>query len=79
MNGRWGQNYLYPSSGVGVGESKELTVLEKILIAVQADGSLRGMCPKSVKTWRTCDLHLKKKRKICFQNYLESTAAQNGT
>jgi len=60
-----GNNYSYPTSGKGVGASGSLSVLERILIAAQADGCLRGNCPSAEgRDWRRCDLDLTKDRKI---------------
>jgi ribonucleotide reductase beta subunit family protein with ferritin-like domain len=64
MEGKWGRNYLYPIAGIGDGKQDTLSAYEKLLIAVQADGTLRGLCPQSNKTWKTCDINLKKERKI---------------
>lgn len=59
-----GRNYKYPVCGKGVG-SNELSSLERVLIAVQADGCLRGLCPSGKdKMWRSVDMKLTKERKI---------------
>jgi len=62
--GKWGRNYLYPVSGYGSGNGATLTKYDRLLIAIQADGSLRGNCPSSNPEWRTCDFVLHKERKI---------------
>jgi ribonucleotide reductase beta subunit family protein with ferritin-like domain/intein/homing endonuclease len=64
--GKWIGNYLSPVSGKGIGSKKELFPLEKLLIAIQADGSLRGLCPQSKDTWKTVDFKLKKANKIKY-------------
>lgn len=64
MDGKWGRNYLYPSTGLGTGSQNSLTDEERLLIAIQADGCLRGNCPQSDPNWRTCDVNLHKSRKI---------------
>ncbi len=64
MEGKWGRNYLYPSTGLGIGKEHQLTDEERLLIAIQADGCLRGNCPQSNPEWRTCDVTLHKPRKI---------------
>ena len=48
------KNYSYPSSGMSTGELKKLTLLEKLLIAIQADGCVFAECPslKGTKTTR---------------------------
>lgn len=40
--GKWGRNYLYPNSGLKTSGEKKLSDLDRLLIAIQADGSLRG-------------------------------------
>lgn len=63
--GKWGRNYLYPKGGKLKNESYDLDLnYYKLLIAIQADGCLRGLCPKSDPTWRTCDVQINKPRKI---------------
>ena len=64
MEGKWGRNFLYPNAGFSSGESSSLSSLERLLIAIQADATLRGLCPKSKLSWKTCDFSLKKERKI---------------
>lgn len=44
-SGKWGGNFLYPMSGEGVGTNKEFTALDRLLIAIQADGTLFGTTP----------------------------------
>lgn len=58
-----GKNYTYPASGISTAEHLELTALDRILVAVQADGCLRGNCP-SAGEWYTVDFTLHKERKI---------------
>lgn len=64
FEGKWGSNFLYPNAGFSVGSSKILTSFERLLIALQADSCLRGLCPKSKASWKTVDFRLKKERKI---------------
>ena len=60
-----GRNYLLPISGYGCGSSLELSVEEQLLIAIAADGTLRGLCPSAEdRNWRTIDVNLTKQRKI---------------
>lgn len=60
-----GRNYLLPISGYGCGSSPELSVEEQLLIAIAADGCLRGLCPSAEgRDWRTVDFNLTKQRKI---------------
>lgn len=66
FEGGWGRNFNYPSSGLSLFCDDGLSDYEKLLIAIQADGCLRGMCPKSKTTHRTCDIHLVKERKILY-------------
>lgn len=58
-----GRNYLYPASGKSNYQHAPLTTMERILIATQADGCLRGECP-SAGEWRTVDFTFHKQRKI---------------
>lgn len=58
-----GRNYLYPASGVSTAEHQELTAMDRILVAIQADGCLRGLCP-SAGEWRTVDFTFHKDRKV---------------
>lgn len=62
--GLWGRNYLYPSTGYGVGCSNEVTTLERLLIAIQADGCVRSHCPSHGVIKKTIDISVKKQRKI---------------
>lgn len=50
--GKWGRNFSYPMSGIGVGESKLFTDLDRLFIAIQADGSLYGTTPSGKETKR---------------------------
>lgn len=43
-----GGNFLYPSAGKAIGELDEPTPLDRLLIAVQADGNLRGLAPSEI-------------------------------
>jgi len=63
--GKWGGNYLYPKGGSLKNTSYDIDMnYYKLLIAIQADGCLQGLCPKSEPTWRTCDIKVTKLRKI---------------
>lgn len=66
--GKWGRNYLYPVNAI-TASNNSLTTLERLLIAIQADGTIRSMCP----SYRfgglrpndyTIDIGLTKQRKI---------------
>ena len=59
----WGKNYTYPASGLAIGTDSDLSSMDRLLIAAQADGCFRGMCP-SAGDWHTVDFTLHKKRKI---------------
>lgn len=76
--GKWGRNYLYPRAGFVENESRvseeELDKL-RLLIAIAADGCLRGLTPQGNIEHRTCDIHLYKKRKI---ERLQSLLIKNG-
>jgi len=66
--GKWGRNYLYPVNAINT-SSNNLTTLERLLIAIQADGTIRSMCPSyKLDTARqndyTIDIDLTKQRKI---------------
>lgn len=63
-DGVWGNNYSSPVAGRVKKRVAPLTPMERILIALQADGCMRGMCPKSSVTHRTCDLHLTKQSEL---------------
>lgn len=58
-----GRNYTYPASADTVVPHEDLSSFERLLIAIQADGCLRGNCP-SAGEWRTVDFRLRKPRKI---------------
>ena len=58
-----GGNYLYPASGRSSIADRDISLLTKILIAIQADGSLRATTP-GAGNWRTVDFTLHKERKI---------------
>ncbi len=63
-DGKWGCNYRYPIAGQGVGdESVKFSDLDRLLIAIQADGSLFG-CTPTGKGRRDVCFNLKKERKI---------------
>lgn len=62
--GKWGRNFSYPSSGfINKNESTHLTNEERLLIALQADGSLFGTTPSGVGR-RDFSFNLGKQRKI---------------
>ena len=58
-----GRNYTYPASGGTYYGKQDVSTLDSLLVAIQADGCLRGMCP-SAGEWRTVDFILHKTRKI---------------
>lgn len=59
-----GRNYLYPVAGFVDGD-ESISTLERLLIAAQADGSFRGLCPSEKhRGYKTCSFTLSKKRKI---------------
>ena len=60
--GKWGLNYLYPSAGRPA-VAGELDAFTKLIIAIQADGCLRGLCPQSKESHFTVDFTLHKDRK----------------
>lgn len=63
-DGVWGRNYLVPSAGYKSGD-KEFTTLDKLLIAIQADGSLFGTTPTGRESQRLdFSFSLSKERKI---------------
>lgn len=51
-SGKWGRNFSYPMSGEGVGRKREFTALDRLLVAIQADGSLYGTTPSGKETER---------------------------
>jgi len=56
-------NYYYPCAGTVEGDL-DLRISELLLlVAIQADGCLRGLCPKSKDTHGTVDIHIAKTRK----------------
>lgn len=62
--GIWGDNFLYPCSGyINEGNSRKLTNYERLLIALQADGSMFGTCPTG-KGRRDWVFSIKKERKV---------------
>ena len=62
--GVWGRNYLTPSAGYKSGD-KEFTTLDRLLIAIQADGSLFGTTPTGKESQRLdFSFSLSKERKI---------------
>ena len=58
-----GGNFLYPCTGFGA-ESGKLSLKERLLIAIQADGSIFGLCPSTLDKRRDVVFNLKKKNKI---------------
>lgn len=63
-NGKWGRNYLYPRAGLFSLDS-EFSFLDALIVAIQADGCLRGLCPSAEgRNWKTVDFNLTKVRKI---------------
>lgn len=57
-------NYKYPTSGLKTGVN-ELTALERVLIATQADGCLHELCPSTEdRNSRSVDIKLTEERKI---------------
>jgi hypothetical protein len=64
-SGIWGDNYKYPSSGYIHGEST-LSVMERLLIAIQADGCVVNNCPSydRLSDSIVIEMKFKKKRKI---------------
>lgn len=62
-NGKWGRNYLYPSAGLFVEGDKDLSFVDRLLIAVAADGSLFGATPSGAGRTDVV-FSLKKQRKI---------------
>lgn len=67
-DGKWGRNYLYPVNAVSPSDNN-LTTLERLLIAIQADGCIRGLCPSytldpSRQNDYSVDFELTKQRKI---------------
>ena len=62
--GTWGKNYITPVSGYKQG-GKEFTTLDRLLIAIQADGSLFGNTPSGKESGRLdFSFTLQKERKI---------------
>ena len=66
--GKWGRNFLYPVNGVVEGGA-ELSILERLLIAIQADGTIRSLCDSYIKDVSrqgdySVDFNLTKPRKI---------------
>jgi ribonucleotide reductase beta subunit family protein with ferritin-like domain len=66
----FGRNYLYPASGKSTAMHCDLTLFERLLIAIQADGCIRALCPSTKDTWRTVDFTLHKQRKIDRLSFL---------
>lgn len=63
-DGIWGGNYLVPSAGYKSGD-KEFTTLDRLLVAIQADGSLFGTTPTGKEAQRLdFSFALSKERKI---------------
>ena len=64
FEGKWGRNFLYPSSGlINKSESTNITPEERLLVALQADGSLFGTTPSGVGR-RDFSFNLGKERKV---------------
>lgn len=62
--GIWGRNYFTPAAGYKTGD-KEFTTLDRLLIAIQADGSLFGTTPTGKGSNRLdFSFSFKKERKI---------------
>ena len=61
--GSWGRNYLYPRASSNQDEAPILNYW-RLLIAIQADGCLRGTTPQGAASWGTTDFSLSKPRKI---------------
>lgn len=74
-NGVWGRNYLYPSTGLGIGSDNILTDLERLLIALQADGTIRATCDSHSNSKATCDFNVKKPEKV---NRIITLLSRNG-
>ena len=63
-NGKWGQNYLYPTAATVDMPPKEVDPVTALLIATAADGTVRANCPSGEgKDWYTIDFSLTKPRK----------------
>lgn len=62
--GKWGDNYLYPNAGYKQDGETILSDMERLLIAIQADGTVRSHCPSHSDTKKTVDINVKKKRKV---------------
>jgi ribonucleotide reductase beta subunit family protein with ferritin-like domain len=77
FEGKWGRNYQYPLSGIGTGEETDLSNYERLLIAIQADGCLRGNCPSVPDHHRTCDINISKQRKIERLEFLLNSLSVN--
>ena len=64
-DGVWGRNYNYPIAGVYHSDSyNQLTTLDRLLVAIQADGCIRSLGKNTNDNCRTIDFKLKKERKI---------------
>jgi ribonucleotide reductase beta subunit family protein with ferritin-like domain len=67
-SGKWGRNFLYPVNGI-CNKDDSLTTMERLLIAIAADGTIRGNCQSYKNSNTRCndmtvDIHIKKQRKI---------------
>ena len=64
-SGVWGGNFLYPKAGVKLHGRDSLTPLERLLIAVQADGTIRSLSGnyRTLEN-KTVDVSVKKARKV---------------
>lgn len=79
-DGIWGRNYLTPSAGYKSGD-KEFTTLDRLLVALQADGTLFGNTPTGKDAGRlTFSFVLKKESKIArVKGFLEDLGMEYGT
>ena len=64
INGVWGKNYLYFSSGFSNKKDKGLTWEERLFIAIQADATVMQTIDKSGSNRRDVVFNLRKPRKI---------------
>jgi ribonucleotide reductase beta subunit family protein with ferritin-like domain len=63
-SGLWGRNYRYPTSGYKTG-TKSFTDVDRLLVAIQADGCLLGETPSGKgKVRRDFSFNLSKQRKV---------------
>ena len=65
IDGKWSHNYRFPVSGYLNNSNKELTPIERMLISLQADGSVMGCTPSGREAKRRDVVwSIKKERKI---------------